>query len=289
MKLSSTFEQLIRSGSTKLEHDQKETRRAENVTKHSSQYQTAQIQSSLQSEFQSIHSLSTSDKLDELILNLKQTHVDFDDSVKRRIGQITTETESILGQIVEETQLNQQELLIRAKEQQTIEDEQYRFLLEDFIKQLDEKRARQLSFIQEQLQEQRLEIFNQSQLKIRALNEQANSLKTHIMSQEEKKASEKIDSIVEEINSITTESAIHQIGTEIKTNINLTLLETVGSSNPQAQFEQKQESFKRTTYLQTNQSNRRTSSTQSTDFQKKSIHQLAKQNPVNTKKKSQEN
>lgn len=273
-KLSSTFEQLIRTGSVKIEHEQKETKTNKTTTTHQSKSESAQVDSTLISEIESIHSLSTSDKIDTLIINLKQTQLDFDESVKRRIGQITTETESILSQIVEETQLSQQQLLINAKEQQTIQDEQYRILLEDFIQKLDEKRAKQLAFIQEQLQEQRLDIFNQSQLKIRALNEQANSVKTQIMSQEERKAAQTIDTIINEINSISTESAIQNIATEIKTNINLTVIETVGSATIHDQH-----TIKRTTYLETNP---RPSSGQSIQTQLKST----KQYPTNSTKKS---
>ncbi|CAF4489597.1 unnamed protein product [Rotaria sp. Silwood2] len=124
----------------------------------------------------------------------------------------------------------QQDLLIQAKEQQTIEDEQYRLLLEEFIAKLDEKRAKQLAFIQEQLKQQRLQIFNDSQIRIRAVSEQANLVKNQIMSEEERKASEKVDSIVNEINSTSTDSAIQQMSTQIKTQINLTVYEKVGSN-----------------------------------------------------------
>ena len=285
MKLSSTFEQLIRTTTSKVEHEQKEIRKSENVSKYTSTYQTALVQSTVTSEVESIHSLTTPDKIDTLILNLKQTQLDFDEAVKRRIGQISNETESILAQIVEETQLSQQTLLIQAKEQQTIQDEQYRILLEEFIQKLDDRRAKQLAIIQEQLQQQRLEIFNQSELKIRALNEQANSVKSNIMSQEQRKAAEKIDGIINEISTISTESAFENIGAQIKTNINLAVTETVGSSNTQTTQEYsttKQQQTKRTTYLDNNTSK----TTDQANFQDKSIHKLVKQNPITAKTKS---
>ncbi|CAF3681135.1 unnamed protein product [Rotaria sp. Silwood1] len=62
---------------------------------------------------------------------------DFDERVKRRNFQTASETDSILAQIIEETQQSQQELLISVKE--------YRSLLEELIEQL--------AFIQEQLQQ----------------------------------------------------------------------------------------------------------------------------------------
>ncbi|CAF3860066.1 unnamed protein product [Rotaria magnacalcarata] len=72
---------------------------------------------------------------------------DFDQTVQQRIQQITLQIESILAQLVQETQQNQQNLLIEAKEQQTVENEQYRNLLEEFIRKLDGKRAKQLALI----------------------------------------------------------------------------------------------------------------------------------------------
>jgi hypothetical protein len=161
--------------------------------------------------------------------NLKQTHTNFDQTVQQRIQQITLQTESILAQIVQETQQNQQNLLIEVKEQHAVEDQQYRILLEEFIIKLDEKRAKQLALIQEKLKQQRLEIFNESQLKIRTVSEQATLMKNQIMFEEEKKTSENIDLIVNEINSISTDSAIQQLGTQI----NLTLYEKVGSNKSQ--------------------------------------------------------
>ncbi|CAF3476490.1 unnamed protein product [Rotaria socialis] len=167
--------------------------------------------------------------------DLKQTHTNFDQTVQQRIQQITLQTESILAQIVQETQQNQQNLLIEAKEQQTVEDEQYRILLEEFIIKLDEKKAKQLALIQEKLKQQRLEIFNESQLKIRTVSEQAALMKNQIMFEEEKKTSENIDLIVNEIKSISSDSAIQQLGTQIKTQINLTLYEKVGSNKSQSE------------------------------------------------------
>ncbi|CAF2587784.1 unnamed protein product [Rotaria sp. Silwood2] len=229
-KLSSKFQELIKSGLTTIEHDQKETHHKELVTTHSSKYESAEVQSTLTSQFDSIHNLSTSERLDTLMVNLKQTHANFDEIVQHRIQQVTLETESLLARIVKETEKLQQDLLIQAKEQQTIEDEQYRLLLEEFIAKLDEKRAKQLAFIQEQLKQQRLQIFNDSQIRIRAVSEQANLVKNQIMSEEERKASEKVDSIVNEINSTSTDSAIQQMSTQIKTQINLTVYEKVGSN-----------------------------------------------------------
>lgn len=285
LKLSTTFEQLIRTTPKPIEHEQKEIRKSENVSKHTSSYQSASVQSTVKSEIQTLHSLTTPDKLDALILHLKQTQADFDEAVKHRLGQITQETESILAQIVEETQTSQQQLLNEAKEQQTIQEEQYRTLLENYILKLDEERAKRLAIIQEQLQQQRLQIFNQSEIKIRSLNQQANSIKSNIMQQEEKKAAEKINAIVDEINTISTESAFQNIGAQVITNISVDVVETVGSNNELTR-ESNVTHFKKTTYLTNETQAKQTTTTNPTNFQGKSIHKLVKDNPANPKKKS---
>ncbi|CAF3664184.1 unnamed protein product [Rotaria sp. Silwood1] len=71
------------------------------------------------------------------IHSLLHIHESIQFLVKRRNSQTASETDSILAQIIEETQQSQQELLISVKE--------YRSLLEELIEQLD--------FIQEQLQQ----------------------------------------------------------------------------------------------------------------------------------------
>jgi hypothetical protein len=92
------------------------------------------------------------------------------------------------------------------------------------------------------------------------------------MSQEEKIASKTIDSIINEINSISTESAIQDIATEIKTNINLTVTETVGSNNTSTQYDRqlnRQHITKKTTFLDNNNQLTRSASN-------RSIHKLPK-------------
>jgi len=106
------------------------------------------------------------------------------------------------------------------------------------------------------------------------------------MSEEDKKASEKIELIVTEINSISTESAIQNLGAEIKSDFNLTIHETVGSNNPQQQFQydhDHQKQIKRTTFISNEMRNNRSSSAELIDQQIKPIHQFAKQNPINPK------
>jgi len=83
------------------------------------------------------------------------------------------------------------------------------------------------------------------------------------MIEEERKASEKIDSIVTEMNSISRESNIQHLGAEIKTNIYFILHQIVGSNNIQLiDYDQsnKQEIIKKTTYITNDNINQKISS-----------------------------
>lgn len=96
------------------------------------------------------------------------------------------------------------------------------------------------------------------------------------MIEEEEKASNQIHFIVNEINSISTESAIQQIGTQIKSQFNLTIHEIVGSNN--SQNNSSTTNLKRTTYISNDNIHQTiSSSTQISDQQTKSIHKSVNQ------------
>lgn len=189
------------------------------------------MHSILKSEVETKHRLTSSDQLDEFIDQLKKSNSTFDGNVQQRIQQITTQTEAILGRIFHETEDNQQELLQRAKEEQIKEDQFYRQQLEEFLRQLDLQRAKRLDQLQSKLVAQRQSILEESQLKVRSLVGQANSLKTQIMSEEEQQATRNIDAIIEQINQLNEHPTLQQLGTQTTTQIHLTRQETIGTTN----------------------------------------------------------
>lgn len=214
-----------------IEHVQEENQRSELTSEESSRFATVEMHSILKSEVETKHRLTSSDQLDEFIDQLKKSNSTFDGNVQQRIQQITTQTEAILGHIFHETEDNQQELLQRAKEEQIKEDQFYRQQLEEFLRQLDLQRAKRLDQLQSKLVAQRQSILEESQLKVRSLVGQANSLKTQIMSEEEQQATRNIDAIIEQINQLNEHPTLQQLGTQTTTQIHLTRQETIGTTN----------------------------------------------------------
>ena len=214
-----------------IEHVQEENHRSELTNEQASTFATVEMFSVLKSEVESKHELSTSDQLDGFIQELKKTNSNFDESVQQRIQQISNQTEKILERILRETEENQQELLRRAKDEQMKEDQIYRQEFEEFLRQLDLRRAKKLDRIQSELIAERQSIFEESELKVRSLVAQGNSMKTQIMSEEEKQATLKSETIIEQINEMNEHSTLQRLGTQTKTHIHLIREENIGTTS----------------------------------------------------------
>ena len=189
---------------------------------------TTHVESVLDSQTHSCINLSTSDKIDELIKSLNRIHTQLDDTIKRRTQQISAETESVLSHIINETQAEQQRLLTYAKGQQKIQDQHYRGLLENYIAQLDEMKARDFTDLQNELQDCREQILHISQMKIMSVNDQANIMKSKIVKEEQQQATSKIDAINVQLQSLSTDQDFQQLGSEMVTKTSVTTSTNVG-------------------------------------------------------------
>lgn len=170
------------------------------------------MESSIDTETNSTIHLSSSEKIDQLITNLNTIHAELDQIIKHRTGQISHETELILQHIQNESQLKQQRLVTFAKDQQGKNDERYRKCLEDYLAELDRIKAQDLTELQKQLEAHRKAIFEESQLKILTVNDQANSAKAKILRDEQDKATEKIDSIMTQLNQLFADDKLNRLG-----------------------------------------------------------------------------
>ena len=197
--------------------------------KSSTNLDSTHIESVLNTQTHSCINMSTSDKIDELIRNLNRIHTQLDDSIKRRTQQISTETESVLAHIINETQHEQQRLLSYAKEQQTKQDEHYRDLLQKYLAQLDETKAKELAQLQVELQDSREQIMQVSHMKIMTVNEQANIIKSKVVKEEQQQASMKIDAINQQLQSLPMDETFQQLGSEIMTKTNVITNTNVGT------------------------------------------------------------
>ena len=170
--------------------------------------------------------------MDELIKNLNDIHTKLDEIIKQRTELISNETESVLTHILQETQQKQQRLLNYAKQQQSKQDENYQKLLQEYISHLDQKKAEELSQLQKELQFYRDQILEESQLKIMTVNEQANNMKAKILKDEQQKATEKIDSVMAQIQKMSTDDKLQHLGSEIITKTNVLTNANVGTKAP---------------------------------------------------------
>jgi len=176
--------------------------------------------------------VSSSEKIDELIKNLNDIHAKLDEIIKQRTEQISNETESVLLHIRNETHQKQQRLLNYAKQKQQKQDENYQKSLQEYIHHLDQIKAQELSQLQNQLQLYRDQILEESQLKIMTVNEQANHIKAQILKDEQQKATEKIDSIMEQIQKISSDDKLQHLGSEILTKTHIITNANFGSKPP---------------------------------------------------------
>lgn len=197
--------------------------------KSSANVDSTRVESTFDTRTHSCINLSTSEKIDELIRNLNRIHAQLDDNIKHRTQQISNETEAVLAQIINETQAEQQRLLSYAKEQQTKHDEHYRELLQNYISQIDEMKAKDIASLQEELQAFREQIIQVSQMKIMTVNEQANIIKSKIVSEERQQASAKIETINSELQTLPQDETFQQFGSELMTKIHVTTSTNVGT------------------------------------------------------------
>lgn len=227
--MSSSFNPRLKAEFNKAEHHQKESLDTIWTKKNCVSLDTTQVESTLSTKTHSCINLSSSERIDELIRNLNTIHTQLDDSIRQRTQQISQETESVLAHIINETQDEQQRLLIYAKEQQTKQDEHYRDLLQKYISQLDQMKAEDLKHLQDELQDCREQIMQVSQKKIMTVNEQANTMKSQIVNEEQQQATMKISAVNIQLQNLTNDQTFQYLGTEIKTQTNVTTNANVGS------------------------------------------------------------
>ena len=200
--------------------------------KSSSDFGSAHVESNLKTETHSCINLSTSERIDELIKNLNRIHTQLDETIRRRTQQISVETESVLAHIINETQDEQQRLLLFAKQRQMLQNEHYREQLQAYIAKLDEIRAKEIGRLQDELQTCREQILQISQAKIMSVNEQANIAKSKVVKDEQQQASMKIEAINVQLQHLTTDRTFQQLGTESTSRTSVTASNRVGSKAP---------------------------------------------------------
>jgi hypothetical protein len=112
------------------------------------------------------------------------------------------------------------------------QDDHYRKLLQEYITQLDQIKGKDLSDLQNQLQIYRDQILEESQEKIRTVNQQANSIKAKILYDEQRQAGDKIDLIIDQLQQISHDDKLQHLGSESITKTYITTNANFGSKAP---------------------------------------------------------
>ncbi|CAF2457417.1 unnamed protein product [Rotaria sp. Silwood2] len=231
-KLTSTFHQSLKSNVTKIDYNQKESFNTKGSKKASATFGSSHIESTVDTQTHSCINISSSEKVDELMITLNQVHTQLDEKIKIRTEKISNETELLLSRIRNETQQEQQRLLGFAKQQEMQQDDNYQKLLQEYITKLDEMKAKELTTLQKRLQTCRDQIIEKSQFKLIRVNEQANIIKAKIVQEEQHYSEEKIDSIMSQIYRISTDEKLQHLGSEIVTKTNVTTQAKFGTKAP---------------------------------------------------------
>lgn len=228
LQLTNPFQRILKAEFDREQHHQKETLETKWSKKNTVNRNSAHVESTFTTQSHSCINLSTSEKVDDLIKKLTQIHTQLDETIRRRTEQISVETESVLAQIINESQEEQQRLLQYARKRQAKQDEEYQKRLQEFIAELDATKATEIAHLQAELEESREQILRISQEKIKSVNEQANIAKSKIVRDEQQNASIKIDNINAQLQNFTTDRSFQQFGTESVTRTSIALKSNVG-------------------------------------------------------------
>ena len=214
------------------ERHQKEMSTTQWHKDNSAIYDSAHVQSSLKTQSHACYNLSTTEEMDTLMAKLNHAHVKLDDVFKRRLDIVSKETEDIIERIAVDTQDIQQRLLAFSKVRQTRQDELYREWLQMYVVKLDEWKSLQLTQLQEELSTYQKQIIIQSQSLISSINREANLLKAQILREEQEGASQEVNEIIAQIESLSSQQTLQHLGSETMTKMNLTVQANVGRKAP---------------------------------------------------------
>ena len=119
-----------------------------------------------------------------------------------------------------------------SKVRQTRQDELYREWLQMYVVKLDEWKSLQLTQLQEELSTYQKQIIIQSQSLISSINREANLLKAQILREEQEGASQEVNEIIAQIESLSSQQTLQHLGSETMTKMNLTVQANVGRKAP---------------------------------------------------------
>ncbi|CAF1330752.1 unnamed protein product [Adineta steineri] len=166
------------------------------------------VNSQTQSNISTGHSQN---KINELMAKLGSTHTQIDEYSQRRNDEISEAVKTSIDKIVQETLIQQQQLLNDAQKQSTEIENNYKEKLMLFISQLDEDKAAVLAQLEKDLNLRQEQILDTARKRIDGLNEEANRLKINVLKEAQARENSKIEAITDKVAQLGAEDASRRL------------------------------------------------------------------------------
>lgn len=181
----------------------------DNSQTHTVQRDGVNIKSTISTEGSSSVSLANQQKLSDLVSKLGSTHTQIDTYAKNQTEKINEQVQHEIDEVVGRTRREQEELLRKANEHTAQIDQEYRARLQTMVEELDSIKAKRISEIEIELNNQQAGILQAARNEIDALNKKAARLKIGVLESAEAKAAADSRDITASANLDKT-STIHQ-------------------------------------------------------------------------------
>lgn len=192
----------------------------DNSDTHTVQRDGVNIKSTISTDGSSTVSLANQQKLTDLVSKLGSTHSQIDSYAKNQTEKINEEIQREIDGVVGRTHRDQEQLLSKATEHTTQIDKEYRARLQLMVEELDAAKAKRISEIEVELNNQQTGILQAARNEIDALNKKAARLKIGVLEAAEAKVANDARTITANAN-LDKASTIHQASgtTTIKTEV----------------------------------------------------------------------
>lgn len=210
--------------STRVDFNQKETQSFETIDTDSTRRGSAKIQSTLRSQFRSSLELSTNEEIEQISIELTKIQKKFDNFLQQEYEIIEKNAEEFLKSIRNDKRENQQNLLIYGRKRQMRDEKLFNEFLEKYVVVLNEWKSKQLTDLQNDLEQYEKDIVNQSKILIEKVNDEVNDLRDEVSKIFSQKLSQQTKKLIEKYRSKSS----FEFGHETLTKIDLTIQTNCG-------------------------------------------------------------
>jgi hypothetical protein len=161
-----------------------------------------QVKSIISSETQVHAAINTKLNIDALLSQLNTTHAQVDQYSQTCTVKINEQVQKSIAVVLENTQHQQEELLVDANRRHLIIDNDYKIQLQKAVEVLDAVKAKALADLEHDLQGKQQLILIEAKKQIDLLNDQANAAKLNVLVQAQEQAKQNIDNLANQVVAI---------------------------------------------------------------------------------------